>query len=220
MNSKLIKFIFLASFIFLGLYNKVSAHAPYYINTESRVSTQEPEVSKAYYAELDGKPAEYTITSDKPFSFYINILVPDIEGVTKDFLVQVENDKGSVVATLDGENFIWERWYENFAGDWYYKGPEYKKTLEAGVYKVIVSNKTNTGKYVLAPGEKEVFTIGGTPKTISEIYKIKTKFFNKNAFSIFEGIIGRSLLGMHIFIVLLIIGGTYLIRKRNAKKVF
>ena len=203
--------------IFSTGYATVFAHQPYLIGKESTVTVVDPEVSKAYYAELNGSPAVYTLTSDKPFELYANILVPDIVGITKDFSAVIRAKDGKEIVKIDGEHFQWEHWYEDFAGDWYWKGPEFKQTIPAGTYTITVSNPTNSGKYVLAPGEAEVFTLGGTPHTIKEIYSVKTKFFGKPGYAVFEGIIGKAMLGILVFILLIIILGWYVVHRRRQK---
>jgi hypothetical protein len=202
---------------FTGSIQPVSAHEPEYIASQNAISIPDPEVSKAYYAELTGKPAVYTIVSDKPFSLYLNLLSPVVPGAVKNFSATVKNTNGNVVTVLDGQNFTWTQWYETFAGDTYWKGPEFRQNVPAGTYVITVSNPTNSGKYVFAPGEKEVFTLTGIPATIHEIYLTKTKFFGKPAYSVFEGIIGKSLLGVLVTLVAVILITFYILPRRRAR---
>ena len=55
----------------------VLAHQPR-ITERAITSVVDPEVSKAYYAELSGEPHIYTINATGSFNLYVNILVPDI----------------------------------------------------------------------------------------------------------------------------------------------
>ena len=67
----------------------------------------------------------------------------------------------------DGEAFQWKAWYEPYARDDYWKGPEigsdtnteFKTSfpLAAGIYYIKVYNKNNQGHYSLAIGEAEFF---------------------------------------------------------------
>lgn len=177
-----------------------SAHEPVYIDTQDRISIPDPTTSRAYYGELTGRPAVYEITLATAMDFYLNILSPDIPGARTDYQAIMRDQNGIAVITLR-DTGVWEKWYEDFAGDTYLKGPEIKKSLPAGTYTIEVSNPGNSGKYSLAPGEAEVFTLAGTPHTISEIYQMKTKFFGEPWYAIFEGIIGKFLLGLAVFIL-------------------
>lgn len=181
----------------------VSAHQPHYIGSETTILIPDADTSRAYYGELIGEPAVYTVTSNTEFSLYLNILSPSLPGAKKDFSVRITNASGSVVATLSAPVSDWQQWYETFAGDTYWKGPEFKETEPAGTYTIEVSNPGNSGKYVLAPGEAETFTLAGTPSTIQQVYVVKTLFFDKPWYSIFQGIIGNVLLG---FVIVGIIG--------------
>ena len=88
-----------------------------------------------------------------------------------------------VIEFLDGENFEWEVWYEEFAGDYYMKGPElgedFKSTskLPAGKYEVKVFNENNQGKYSLAIGEKEEFPAPEIANAIILVPWLKLTFF-------------------------------------------
>jgi hypothetical protein len=96
------------------------------------------------------------------------------------------------------------------------KGPEFKQTVPAGTYTLTISNGNNAGKYVLAPGEAEVFTLAGTPETIHQVYLEKTLLFNKPWYSIFEGIIGKTLFILTLALLLAIGCVLYVLVKRKA----
>jgi len=155
-----------------------SAHQPR-IATESPVIVTDPEVSKAYYGKLDGKPAIYRITSDKPFALYVNVLVPDIEGQKKDVSAVVLNGDKEV-AVLEGSNFEWKQYFEPFGHDTYFMGPEYKAQAEAGTYEIRVWSSNNDSKYSLAIGEIEVFDFKESVNALTLIPQLKSDFFNKS----------------------------------------
>ena len=192
-----------------------SAHTPVYVGTESNITVPDALTSRAYYGELAGSPAVYTITSDKDFELYLNILSPYIPDARTDFVVTITTSAGAPIALLNNTQTVWEKWYEEFGGDTYYKGPEFKQTVPAGTYTLTVSNPDNKGKHVLAPGEAEVFTLAGTPETIHQVYLEKTLLFNKPWYSIFEGIIGKSLLGITFVLSALLLFIVYRLLKRN-----
>lgn len=196
----------IVAFTFLLLVHPgtASAHQPIYVGAETAIEIPDPVVSRAYYGELRGSPAVYTVTLPTDTVWYVNILSPDVPGARKDFSVRMMSASGTEVVTLSAPEDTWERLSEEFAGDTYWKGPEFKEVVPAGTYTLTVSSEDNQGAYVLAPGEAEVFTLGGTPDTIAQIYTIKTQFFGKIGLSIFEGVIGKVLFGFLVFVLVCI----------------
>ena len=73
----------------------------------------------------------------------------------------------NIIFQADGSNFNWSSWYEPYARDYYWKGPEIGKEtnrefktsypLEAGIYYIKIYNNDNMGHYSLAVGEAEFF---------------------------------------------------------------
>lgn len=183
----------------------VLAHNPNYIGDATQIEDTQPTASKAYYGELHGSPAYYTIIADKGFELDANILSPDIINVQKNYSVEITNEADAVVANINNPPTQWKRWYEEFGGDWYWQGPEIKMKLPAGRYSAIVQNPGNSGKYVLAIGEDESFPPAQAFHTLSELYTIKTVFFGKPWYNIFGGSIGRYML-IGLIILLAIIG--------------
>lgn len=70
--------------------------------------------------------------------------------------------------------------FEPFGYDTYWKGPEYKVRVEAGIYDIIVSSKTNDGKYSLAIGEAENFDFREIMNALDLVPKIKRDFFDES----------------------------------------
>jgi len=156
------------------------AHQPR-IPEGNQITVIDPEISKAYYSKLDGQPQIYQISSDKPFSLYVNILVPDIPGQKKDVKAEVfEKGNSSPLAVLDGSIFDWKKFFEPFGHDTYWQGPEYKANVAAGNYKVVVTNLNLDSKYSLAIGETEAFDLKESTNAIKLIPIIKRNFFNKS----------------------------------------
>ncbi len=110
-----------------------------------------PEVSQTFYSILRGNPQTYMISSDSDFNLYLNLLSPAIDGADRDFSAEVYSDN-KIIARLEGKNFTWTKFYEEFGGDDYWKGPEYSERASAGNYMVKVFSDDNDGKYVLAEG--------------------------------------------------------------------
>lgn len=200
------KKIFLFSIAFSFLFNiafTAHAHQPKLIFDVKEIEVLEPEVSKAYYDELEGNPVDYLIDSEEDFNLYVNILVPDIEGVQTNYLVEIFEDE-SPLFTLYPDSQEWEKFYEPFGGDDYLMGPEFEQQVEAGEYSIKVSNPANSGKYVLAIGKKESFPFLESVKMIFTLPKLKTEFFEKSFFSVFYNLVGLFLLGFIIVVVGLI----------------
>ncbi len=129
---------------------------------------KKPEVSKAIYATLSGKPHYYRIESDIDFKFYAGITVPKIDNCNQFTkfsysIYQINNNQEKLIAEMDGENFEWWEWYEPYGKKWYWIGPEYgaefssTTTFNAGNYLIKIYNKKNKGNYVLATGDIEKF---------------------------------------------------------------
>lgn len=196
-----VKYFFIISCLFLA---NVFAHQPRLVGNETTILVDQPEISKAYYGSLSGKPVTYRIESPDPFRLYVNILVPDIEGIDKDVSVKILK-QGAVISILDGIEHDWTHFYEPFAGDHYFRGSEYVKEQDAGTYEIEVYSPDNQGKYVLAVGDKEAFPLGELVRTYAVLPRLKSEFFGKSPFSAYFNIMG-------IFLaVILVIAGVLLI---------
>ena len=161
--------IFLILLFFISF--NVFAHQPKLVNySPSKDNPYEvinPEISKAYYSKLTGEPHYYKIKSDKKFLFYTGILSPKISDTYQWLSLDVTDENNNIIYQADGSSFNWKAWYEPYARDYYWKGPEigtatnteFKTSfsLEAGTYLIKVYNDTNTGHYSLAIGEAEFF---------------------------------------------------------------
>ncbi len=183
-----------------------SAHQPRI--TESRLTTvPDPEVSKAYYAELTGEPDVYVINATSSFDLYVGILVPDIESTKKDILAEVfqGNEK---IATIGGVDANWKPYFEPFGQSNYFDGGEYKARAEAGVYTIKVSSIENTGKYSLAVGEIEAFDGKEGMNALSIIPDLKRNFFEESPISFILSPFGWGLIVI-MYILAFIVGFIY-----------
>jgi len=147
------------------------AHQPKLINYSPAIDNPHvvifPEISKAYYSKLTGQPHYYVINSEDDFLFYTSILSPKINEEPARFSLEVLDGDQNIVYKVDGLDFEWTAWYEPYARDWYWKGPEIgvesgkefqtSFTIDAGTYYIKVFNESNTGHYSLAVGEAEFF---------------------------------------------------------------
>ena len=149
----------------------LQAHQPKLINYSPTIDNPHavifPEISKAYYSKLTGQPHYYVINSEDDFLFYTSILSPKINEEPSRFSLEVLDRDQNIVYKVDGSNFEWTAWYEPYARDWYWKGPEIgvesgkefqtSFTIDAGTYYIKVFNESNIGHYSLAVGEAEFF---------------------------------------------------------------
>jgi len=172
----------------------VAAHQPRIV-FDNYIDIFNPEVSQAFYGNLEGESAHYQIRSDYPFNLYINILVPDLEGISKDVSVEVTKDD-EVILSLDGLKHEWTPMYEEHAGDNYFDGPTDNINVEAGIYHVEVFSPDNEGKYVLVVGQKEEFPFNEIVNMVVTLPELK-KFFGKSPFTAFF-----NLIGLYIFVIL------------------
>ncbi len=171
--------IFLSLFLVATLLPTVAlAHQPRVVESRTTVVT-EPEISKAYYGELTGVPDTFTFTATTSFNLYVNVLVPDTVGQTKDVTATITKD-GALLATLDGPSFTWTKMFEPFGYDTYWKGPEYRATSTPGTYVVTVTSIGNTSKYSLAIGEIESFNAQEILNTLTLVPQLKQTFFDKS----------------------------------------
>jgi hypothetical protein len=201
-------FILLMLCLCLGL---VFAHQPR-LPDEHTVHVERPEVSQAFYAELKGEPDHYEIDADQEFDLYVGLSVPDLQGIDKDVSAEISKD-GEILAVLDGENVEWTPFFESFAGDDYFSGPDFKQRAPAGHYEIEVYSPDNQGKYVLAVGETEAFTFTDTVETLLLLPSLKQDFFEKPVYTAYFNIMGLFLL-VPIILLALIIAVIYWYWKR------
>ena len=200
-------------FIIILAVSLVSAHQPRIISEEN-VSVENPEVSQAFYAELEGKPEQYIIEEER-FNLFIQILEPDIKGkeARKDFAGEIF-ENGELIEILEKGKSDWSEFYERFAGDNYFQGPEYEKENAGGRYIIKVFNEDNQGKYVLVVGKKEAFPLKEALNAVISMPKLK-RYFEKSPLTSFFNLLGLMLLGLLVVLVLVVWWVVGLVRKRR-----
>ncbi|MBM4240310.1 MAG: hypothetical protein FJ150_01300 [Euryarchaeota archaeon] len=183
-------------FVFLLAVGVVSAHQPRLdigadVSIENPIIVQNPEISQAFYGELNGKPDYYKISSDKTFKLYINLLVPASPGISGDFVsAEVLDANKTPIIFINGTNASWKPYFEEFGGDNYLKGPEVRQTLGPGTYYIKVFNAENQGKYSIAIGEIESFPVDESLKALITLPQLKEKFFGKPVSTLFLEFLG------------------------------
>lgn len=202
-------------FIFvLALIPVCLAHQPRIIESSSLITIQNPEISQAFYSELKGQSAFYRIESENPFVLYLNLLVPKISSTRTDFSLEISyfNLSYNLVSQTTLNSSDWTEFYEEFAGDYYLRGPEIEKNSSPGFYELRVYNPENQGKYVLAVGKVESFPAKEALNALVSMPRLKA-FFDKSPIKSFQGIIGKILLVLVIVIILLLLLAAYIIKR-------
>ncbi len=169
------------------------AHQPRLVGHQKLIEVKNPDISQAFYANLNGSPQVYKIVTDKPLRLYVNLLVPALPNIDKDVSAQVFRDSEAPensMKRLDGPSYEWTRFYEPFGGDTYLKGPEYEEQVPAGTYLIKVSSPDNQGKYAVAIGKKEKFPPGEILRTIVVLPKLKKTFFEKSPLTAYFNLSG------------------------------
>lgn len=161
-----------------------SAHQPRIVEG-SVITVTDPEISKAYYATLQGSPHVYHISSALPFHLYVNILVPDIVGQRTDVMAEVIDlaKSETPLAVLGGVKDTWKQFFEPFGYDSYLMASQYKVDARAGDYDVRVSSPNNDTMYSLAIGEIEMFDAKEGMHALAVIPAIKRDFFRESPVS-------------------------------------
>ncbi|MCJ7816850.1 MAG: hypothetical protein MUP55_03245, partial [Candidatus Aenigmarchaeota archaeon] len=185
---------------FLFLFSvPVSAHQPRLVmgwdihDENSSLLVEQPEVSQAFYGELNGRPDYYKIILDKPARIYFAITVPYAPESRTDLTVELYDHKDTAITQvflLEGAKFQWKPFYEEFGGDWYLQGPEARENLTNVTYYIKVSSPSNQGKYSLAIGEEESFPPGETLNAYLLLPIIKQQFFGKPVLWMFLYLLG------------------------------
>jgi hypothetical protein len=195
------------------------------VGEELEIKIFNPEISQAFYGELKGNPVFYSISSDKEFNLYLGILSPKIKGSDKDFsaeIFKIVEDEQELIYFLDGLTLEWKEFYEEFAGDEYWRGPQFPlqekdipigKRVDSGDYRIKVFSQDNYGKYVLSVGTIESFNLKETIETIKTLPKLKSEFWNKPIYSSFFNLIGLFLLISILVILSLVILIIWIIKK-------
>jgi hypothetical protein len=142
-----------------------------------------PELSQAFYGQMENFPHTYEIHSDIPFTLYTHILVPDItssKNIVSGIIIKepVRSGRVTEIARLEAKDAAWTKWFEWRGGDSYREGAVFEKELEAGTYRIEVHTPDNLEKYVLVVGKREEMSIGYF-ELIRRLMGVK-RFFEKS----------------------------------------
>jgi hypothetical protein len=202
-NTNNLKIVMVIFFLILVIWPlDVLAHQPRLVEMEKIIIT-EPEVSKAYYGNLSGKPHIYTISTNSPIDLYVNILVPFIEGPEKNVTVKIFKGE-QPIGILSPKKEDWKEFFEPFGQSTYWKGPEFKVRSDGEKYKIHVQSTEKNIRYVLATGEVEAFDGPESLRAILLIPKLKKEFFEESPRSFIFSPLGWGYILLLQFLVLLV----------------
>ena len=174
-----------------------------------------PEIAQAFHGELKNRPDYYKIITDVDFNLYINIMAPVISDTQNNFSVEVYGMNRTI--TLNGEIFDWQKHYEKFTGNNYWRGPSYEEGLPKGEYIIEVSNPDNLGKYVLLIGQQEIFPAKEVLNTFFLMPKLKS-YFEQSFISSYFNQFGLFLFIFFLVLIILIIILIFLVQYWNRPK--
>jgi len=182
-----------------------SAHIPLFVEVGQHDATtiQNPEVSKAYYGELNDFPHLFEISSEEEFELFVEILVPDIAEAQNDVagIVLSRKRRGvDEITRLSPSTASWEPFFEWVGGDSYRRGPSFTQKVPPGDYAIEVSTVVNKGKYVLVVGKKEEFDWSNYMGTLRDIARVK-EFFGKSSFGLITSLFVYVPLLLLVFII-------------------
>lgn len=201
------KLLFLAVLFLIPI---AFAHIPT-IGVPSAVpfEVENPEVSQAFYEELEGREEIYMIDSKEPFHLYVQILSPDIKGADKDYVLTIYKDGNTFAYANESE---WTLFHEHFANDNYFEGPTYESDVSAGTYTIHISSGDNIGKYVFVAGKQEKFSVADTFSTIINMPRLK-RYMEKSPFTAYFNYVGLFLLVIVLLVCLVVFISVRIIKK-------
>ncbi len=203
-------FLFIAGWLVCAP-NNVFAHQPRLVyNQAGEIKIIDPELSQAFYDQLGGSSRAYNLTSEREFELYLNLLVPEPSNFSGRYSAKIYLADDNIV-TLDGNNFEWTEFYEEFGRDYYLKGPEFSQVVPAGNYRVEIYSNDNQGKYVLAVGKKEFYDFKVLVNVYWQLPLLKVTFFKTSVLQFFLTPFGIGLIAFIGFILILWAAIYYLI---------
>jgi len=186
----------------------------------SPIIIEKPEISQAFYGLLKNNPEYYKIKIEKPSIIYFGLLVPDNNNASIGLsakMIKLNSPDSDIKMYLNGNKTNWENYYEEFAGDFYLKGPEETKYLKTGEYLIEITSENNVGKYVITVGQEESFPLNEAMKTIMSLPKLKMVFFEEPIYMLASGILGKTISALYLFLLLLVLMSLRKRREKNKK---
>lgn len=168
------------SFLALWMPFQAQAHQPRIVDSE-KTEIRNPEISQAFYGELQGTPKTFVIESDKDFVLYLQLLVPKMTNADARYsAVAFEStEQGRIpVASISGESQEWKEYHEEFANDVYLQSQGTEYQARSGKYEVDVFGNGDSGKFVLVIGKAESFPASEIWNALVVVPQLKKEFFH------------------------------------------
>lgn len=204
-------------FLLIGVAGSALAHQSRLVLNETVVKVEDPEISKAYYGQLSDNPVVYQIEASQPFNLYVNFLVPATDNIRKDFIIEIRKES-ELIEIFNTAGYNWTNFYEPFARDNYFQGPEFKQKVGAGSYEIEIFNSDYQGKYILAIGEKEDFSLKEIIRATYLLPVIKNQFFNQSFLTVYFNQIGLYLLAFILSLLVIILFLRKIFKSRFLKR--
>ena len=185
------------------------AHQPRLVTDQENSLTnpiiiEEPEVSKAYYGQIEKSSEYYQIGSNKEFDLYLSLQMPDVPMQGTNITLELFDKSGLQLAYLDGSKHNWVKFHEEFGNADYLSGPSIRTFLPAGIYSIKINGDENT-KYVLVAGYEEKFPMSEFLNSLFLVPKINNEFFGMNLIQSLGNIFGFMLLAIFCAIGLVVV---------------
>ena len=144
--------------------HKLISHDDTHRNFESALKIPDHKISWAIYENLGQNEAKfYTFEAQKGDSFYASIVIPKIEGLEEysPTLVLVGDDNFQKKKINYEKNFPGVEFYEPFGQITYWERQELKTDIpvDGTYFLVVIDEKNQSGKYSLAIGTIEDFSL-------------------------------------------------------------
>lgn len=182
--------------LFIIFSTNTFAFHPVFVDSEN-ISVQDPKKLKVYYGELESSPHFYRIEASEEFIMSVAVLTPYDSGNRFNLSIITNNKTISV----QGE---WNEYFDNFANNRYYKGPEYNQLVKDGEYVIKVFNENNEGKYALMIGTENQYAAKDIFNAVFVMPKIKKEFFGEKAITGYNNYLGVVLVGVFIIFAFII----------------
>ncbi len=149
------------------------------------ITIQNPEIEQLLLGELTDAPEMFEIVSETPFTLTAEIrAVPNTSGTSLPqlggIIIRQKEIRGvEEVARLNATDATWAVMTDPDSGLVYQAGPYFSEPVEAGTYRIEVSNPNNQGKYLLVIGNQK--DANGYFASLSDI-KLVYRFYGLSMF--------------------------------------
>lgn len=164
--------IVIAILAVLGPVTAAEAHKPRIIEDQQVTIVRDPDVSQAFYGQLNGRPAHFIIDSSAAVSLYSELTVANNANSGRDWRLTISGNNLHRSITSNR----WRVFDEPFGGDSYLIGPQFQGAVSRP--RITVSRPGNQGRYILVIGRAESFTPIDAVKAVYQIALIRRYWFN------------------------------------------